>query len=361
METERTRQLVDVFETSSGHQIFRISQEVFPGFWGYSYLVRLSGAISQHKWILIDTGSGFGESNAHLEQGLTEVSENTGMKIGFQDLDYILITHVHIDHMGGAPFLRERTGARLGVHELDRRILTNYEERLSIIGRRLGDFLIEAGAPAEQREQYLVMYRLTKGLFRSVEIDFTFEEAGMQVGPFKLLHVPGHSAGHVAIRLDDVLFSGDHVLDDTSPHQAPERLSLSTGLDHYLHSLQELDNWAEDIRLTLGGHKAPIHNLKERINQIRDMHMSRLETVKNMLETPRTVYEVSKILFGDAQGYHQLLAVEEAGAHIEYLYQRGLIEIANLADLEIVDYPIPVLYRFFERKSIQERIAPAPD
>jgi glyoxylase-like metal-dependent hydrolase (beta-lactamase superfamily II) len=359
METEQVGQLVDIFDTSEGHQIFRIAQEVFPGFWGYSYLVHLSEAISRYKWILIDTGSGFGLSNAHLEQGITEASESVGKKIGFQDLDFILITHGHIDHMGGLQFLRERTGARLGVHELDRRILTNYEERLSIIGRRLGDYLIESGAPDEQREEYLAMYRMTKGLFRSVEVDFTFEEAGMQVGPFSLLHVPGHSAGHVVIRLEDVLFSGDHILNDTSPHQAPERLSLSTGLDHYLHSLHDLEIWADDVRLTLGGHKAPIHNLKERINQIRSMHISRLDTVKNMLETPHTVYEVSKILFGDAKGYHQLLAVEEAGAHVEYLYQRGLIEIANLADLENVEYPTPVLYRSIERRSEEERNAPA--
>ena len=67
----------------------------------------------------------------------------------------------------------------------------------------------------------------------------------MRLGPFEMLHVPGHCAGHVAIRLHDVLFSGDHVLERTSPHQSPERLTLSTGLDHYLKSLEALRSRAE--------------------------------------------------------------------------------------------------------------------
>ena len=73
-----------------------------------------------------------------------------------------------------------------------------------------------------------------------------------------MLHVPGHCAGHVVIRLHDVLFSGDHVLDQTSPHQAPEHLTLYTGLDHYLRSLAEVKRWAGDVRLALGGHKEVI-------------------------------------------------------------------------------------------------------
>jgi len=38
------------------------------------------------------------------------------------------------------------------------------------------------------------------------------------------------------------------------------------------------------------------------------------------------------------------LALEEAGAHVEYLAQRGLLGIENLTECESSDVPLPVRY-----------------
>jgi glyoxylase-like metal-dependent hydrolase (beta-lactamase superfamily II) len=218
-----------------------------------------------------------------------------------------------------------------------------------VVARRLKEFLIEAGVDEEQRGRLLSMYHLTKSLFQSVNVDFTYEAQGMKVGPFEMLHVPGHCAGHVALRLDDILFTGDHVLDDTSPHQAPERLTLSTGLGHYLQSLDRLLAWSGEARMFLGGHKAPVTDLPGRINEIKQVHQERLEKVCTLLKQPRTTAEISDALFGDVHGYNELLAVEETGAHIEYLYQHGILEIANLEDLEEINGPTPIYYRCADR------------
>jgi hypothetical protein len=75
------------------------------------------------------------------------------------------------------------------------------------------------------------------------------------------------------------------------------------------------------------------------------MHMHRLRKVQDLLVTPRTVAEVSKGLFGTVQGYNILMALEETGAHIEYLYQRGLLCIENLAELEHNTGLVPIRYR----------------
>jgi len=40
-----------------------------------------------------------------------------------------------------------------------------------------------------------------------------------------------------------------------------------------------------------------------------------------------------------------LLALEEAGAHIEYLYQRGYLSISNLNAYRQSNFPIPIQYR----------------
>ena len=290
-------------------------------------------------------------SNSDLEAGLKEAGALAaqtghwqGSEFTFADLTHILITHAHIDHFGGLAYVCERTSAKIGVHELDLRNLTNYEERLVVVSHRLEEYLLEAGISEKGRKDLLEMYLITKSLFHSVRVDFTYEAAGMRLGPFEMLHVPGHCPGEVVIRLHDILFSGDHVLQETSPHQSPEQLTLSTGLDHYLKSLEALRQWAPDVRLALGGHKDPITDLPGRIDEIRSLHKKRLQKVLDILSEPHTIADVSRLLFGAAQGYNALLAVEEAGAHVEYLYQRGLLEIDNLEELTRSPVPVPIRY-----------------
>lgn len=332
------------FSSSGGARLFQIPLQEFPILWGFVYLVLVEDDEGLPYRVLVDTGSGFGECNQQLEWGLQVVSEMAGEKIDLESLTHVLITHGHIDHFGGLTYIRPRTPARVGVHELDLRNLTNYEERLAVVSHRLDVYLVEAGVDPEQRVRLVDLYKLTKSLHHSVRVDFTYEKVGMQVGPFEMLHVPGHCPGHVVIRLHDILLSGDHVLDGISPHQSPEQLSLSTGLEHYLNSLEKLEAWANGIRLTLGGHHGPIQDLPARIEEIRSLHRQRLAETLTLLEEPLTVACVSKALFGDVNGYNELLALEEAGAHVEYLYQRGLLGILDVEKFENSSDPAPLQY-----------------
>lgn len=327
------------FGSNKSARIFQIPIEAFPDFWAYAYLV-----IVDDYRVLIDTGSGFGDSSSHLDEGMKQAGARLNGEIAYTDLTHILITHGHIDHFGGLAHVRPLTQAKLGIHELDRRNLTCYEERLVVVSQRLKRYLLAAGVSPKRCANLLEMYMLPKALFNSVNVDFTYEDIGMKLGPFEMFHVPGHCAGHVIIRLHDVLFSGDHILSGISPHQAPEQLTLNTGLGHYLNSLDQTLLWADGINLTLGGHRAVINDLAGRIIEIRELHDQRFEEVLDILCEPQTIAQVSRKLFGDVSGYNVLLALEEAGAHIEYLYQHGLLGISNLSDLENGDDKVPILY-----------------
>lgn len=331
---------VKFFLTSGEAHIYRIPVNAFPGLWGNVYAV-----LVEDFRVLIDCGSGYGDSNTHLEQGLKQASDLAGVDLTLPSLTHVLITHGHIDHFGGLSFLRPRTTALIGIHELDQRVVTNHEERLIIVARRLEEFLSDAGVRVENRGPILDMYKITKVFYQSIPIDFTYEALGMRLGPFEMLHVPGHCPGHVVIRLHDVLFSGDHVLDEISPHQAPERLTPSTGLDHYLRSLDILESWSTDVRLTFGGHGNPITDLSGRLSSIRAIHMERLQKVRDYLIQPLTIAQVSMKLFGEVNGYNILLALEETGAHVEYLYQRGLLRIDNLDEIDRGNNSTPIRYR----------------
>jgi glyoxylase-like metal-dependent hydrolase (beta-lactamase superfamily II) len=329
---------IERFETSAGARIYRWPLDLFPDLKGYAHLVLIDG-----MRILIDAGSGFADSNPMLEAGLEEIKREFGEPAGWQDLSHVLITHGHIDHFGGLPFVLERSNVSVGVHELDLRILTNYEERLAIVARRLRDFLDESGVTREERHRLMALYLLNKQLFSSVPVDFTYESVGMQLGRLRMTHVPGHCPGHVVILVDDILLCGDHVLSRISPHQSPERLSLYTGLGHYFESLERLRSLAPQVRLALGGHYAPIEDLSGRIDAIEEVHRGRLSAVLDMLQRPCTAAEIAHGLFPSASGYHELLAFQEAGAHIEYLLQRGYLGIENYAELE-GDGPVTLRY-----------------
>lgn len=320
---------IKVFQTDHGGLIFQLELREFPGLHGYVYLV----AYGDYQ-VLVDTGSGFGESNNDLEKGIEAVSSYLGKNINFKDITHIFLTHGHIDHFGGLNYVRSRSNAKIGIHELDRRIITHYEERLTIIAQRLEYFFIEAGIDEGQRENLIQMYKLGKSLYTSGIVDFTYDSIAMEIGPFRFIHVPGHSSGHVVIRFHDVMFSGDHVLDETSPHQAPEQITLSTGLDHYLQSLDKLRPLAHEVRITFGGHEQPIYDLANRLDMLREHHFDRLRLILDIMKEPRTIAQASDRLFGEINGYHRLLALEETGAHVEFLYQRGLLSITNLTDIE---------------------------
>ena len=332
---------LQAFETSLGARVYQIPVEAFPGFWAFAYLV-----VNEDQLVLIDAGSGIGESNQQLTNGILEAGlTDPGLNFTVEDLTHVLITHGHIDHFGGLTDILSKSNPLVGVHELDRRNLTNYEERRVLLLRKIENYLIEAGVEAENRENLLGLYRFTKQLFQSVPVDFNFEDMDMTLGEFEFLHVPGHSAGHVVIRLHDILFCGDHILTDITPHQAPEQLTSWTGLDHYLHSLDAVEQWSDGIKLALCGHKKVITDLPARIKEIRAMHMERLEMVMEFFRSGQTIHDLSRSLFGKANGFNVLLAIEEAGAHVEYLYQRGMLAIDNYDQLESTKEPITLLYK----------------
>jgi glyoxylase-like metal-dependent hydrolase (beta-lactamase superfamily II) len=258
------------------------------------------------------------------------------------DLSHILLTHAHIDHYGGLSKLKRLTRAKIGCHELDVQTVAHHEARLALISRRLAAFLAESGLADETRDQLLSIYRFTKALHQSVPVDFTYEASDMHIGPFDLIHLPGHCPGHVALRLDDVVFCGDMVVEGVTPHLSPESINPYSGLDHYLESLARLEGWSKDARLVLNGHDDVITDLPSRIEGTYQNLIRRMSKAVQALREHLTIAEICTATYGEMAGYNQLLVIEKTGAYAEYLYGYGLIEITNPGDVE---QSLPARYR----------------
>jgi glyoxylase-like metal-dependent hydrolase (beta-lactamase superfamily II) len=301
--------------------VYRIPLNLFPGLPGWAYLVLAPGMAA-----LIDVGSGFGESNEQLDAGLVAVREGFGEAVGWGDLTHVLITHGHIDHYGGLSFVRQRTRAPVGIHHLDRTVVTDHGRRLESMAGRLRRFLETAGVEVEERRALMELYLFTKQLFTAQAVDFVVRREESRLGPLELLHAPGHCPGLLVLRVGDILLTSDHVLPGITPHMAPRSLVKHTGLAEYLRSLDRLELWAGDARLGLGGHGPPIRDVAGRIEEIRSHHEARLHAVLAAMEGGATIGKIADRLFPTAAGYHRLLALEEVGAHVEYLHARRLVQ-----------------------------------
>lgn len=319
------------FETSSGASIHRIPLEVFPDFWAYVYLVR-----AEEYCILIDSGSGTETSHADLLSGLQQAGVDPSV------LTHILLTHAHIDHYGGLTKLHPWTEAQVGVHELDVQTVAHHEARLALVSRRLDSFLAGTGLAAETCEEILGLYRFTKALYRSVPVDFAYEATGMKLGALELIHLPGHCPGHVAIRLEDVVFCGDMLVEGVTPHLSPESITPYSGLGHYIESLARLQRWTKGARLVLNGHDDVIEDVPAQVEATRHNILRRLSTAVEALGVPLTTEETCRAIYGETRGYNQLLVIEKTGAYMEYLYEHAMIEIANPNELE---QALPARYR----------------
>ena len=323
------------FVSSTQTRIYRIPCRVFADLTARVYLLIGAGPPT-----LVDTGSGQGDSTRHIMAGLDAVRSGFGETVRPADVRRILITHGHVDHVGGLAELAAKTGAEVGIHALDRRVLVACEERVTLATKAMRRFLQQAGVEDRRQSELIETYGYPIKRVRKARVDFTLED-GRQLDGVQFVHTPGHSPGHVCMLVGDVLLSGDHVLPRTIPQQWPESVAPNTGLGHYLESLEKIRR-IEGVSLALGGHEPPIGDVGRRIDQIRDCHLRRLDRVLEIVagrKRPVTISEISRQMYPHAKEFQDFLALTDVGSRVEYLYQRGHLAIANLDEVQQEENP----------------------
>jgi len=281
--------------------------------------------------ILIDSGWDWPGALWAFREGLRMDS------LKFQDINWIVITHIHPDHYGLTDKLRSLCGAKVAMHRTEAgQIESRYKSSDTLI-HELAGVLGKNGVPKEEvvemQNASLWMNKFVSPCYPEIILD---EGDRISNGSleFEVMHTPGHSAGHICLYEPQKrwLFSGDHVLFQTLPHVGLNPQAGDNPLGDYFDSLHVLEKLK--IGFVFPGHGPVFNSLKLRTGEILYLHnQKRIEIMKVLNEGLKTAYQVAmdipwnkktiKTEFRDLSVRDRRLAILQTMAHLKLLISEG--------------------------------------
>ena len=341
METETLKsgddagnRMVAKYTTPQGVVVYAIG---VPQSWETPLGPTWSYVIEGENLTLVDTGC-YG-SIRYLEEGL----ETIGYPLSA--VDRVVVTHGHMDHDGSCFDVVEKSGAELWAHEVYSSLLgVNRWEREAAQRDQIQE--TQASEDLEFVDRIRQYHQVSRGLRVNKVITDGFTSDG-----FTFYYTPGHSPDELCILFERLLFSGDHILPQITPHPSvgvsygrfqdvlPEKYRAGNryyGLEAYLNSLKRVESLGDDI-CVLPAHRA-FHNGKfnliglERAGEILEHHRTRCSELidlvrrgSNDLESITRNYFSSQRL----EGVSYYLAHTEVVSHLEFLQHSGDVEMAG--------------------------------
>ncbi len=275
---------------------------------------------------LVDCGPNSGTSLTSLEAGLAA----RGHRV--EDLQRIVLTHQHIDHIGLAGILADRSGAEVCCLEALVPWLSSYGERMEVDDAFSAELMHRHGLP----EDVVLALRAVSASFRAWGAPV---HAGTPLAPgctlefaerrLRVLHRPGHSPSDTVFHDEErrILLAGDHLIAHISSNPLVSRPldgSAQTSADRpkalvtYMESLKETA--AMDLALVLPGHGDPITDHVSLIAARMRSHERRKQKIAELIEQgPRTAYEIATELWGNIAVTQAYLTLSEVLGHVDLL------------------------------------------
>jgi glyoxylase-like metal-dependent hydrolase (beta-lactamase superfamily II) len=283
---------------------------------------------------LLDTGPVDPHTWSALQAGLAALGYTPAQ------LERIILSHAHVDHVGLAADLVDASGAQVLTHPWNAAQLSDCAADRDRTVAFYADLLRCSAVPVEMLAAVGWATKGMKSFTRPVDVSATLDEGQitrLTGRDWQVLHTPGHSAGLICLYEPQsrLLLSSDHLLADISsnpvvepppPGQAERLCSLAA----YRDSLRRVA--AMDIALALPSHGPAIADVASLVAQRLAFHEQRLAQVLAALsDGARTTWDVVHILFPNRSPLETFLAVSEVVGHLDLLAMEGKIG-SNIQD-----------------------------
>jgi glyoxylase-like metal-dependent hydrolase (beta-lactamase superfamily II) len=280
---------------------------------------------------LVDTGPNSGKALDELERALRE----HGRRI--EDLERIVITHQHIDHLGLVDILARRSGAEVCTLDLLAPLVEGFGAEAERDDELAEALMLRHGIPRDVVTALRAVSRSFRGWGGSTAVSRrladgeTLEFAGRSL---VALHRPGHSPSDTVFwdEARALLLAADHLIKHISSNPLISRpLGGKSGepgggrpraLLTYLASLRETREMpAEEI---LPGHGEAFGDHAQLIDERFALHERRAAKIADLLkERPRSAHEVAQALWGNVAVTQAYLTLSEVLGHVDLLLERG--------------------------------------
>jgi glyoxylase-like metal-dependent hydrolase (beta-lactamase superfamily II) len=287
--------------------------------------------IEDEPLTLVDTGPNSGKSLDELERALA------GHGRTVEELELIVITHQHMDHLGLLEILARRSGAEVAALHLLTGYLKDFgasaaadDEFSQATMRRHGtpaDLTTVLGAVGSAFRAFGSGGKVTRELHDGDTLALRDRELAV-------MHRPGHSPSDT-IFWDErrrILLGGDHLLGHISSNPLVSRPLNGNATDERPHALLDYMHSMGATRelpaeLVLPGHGDPIGDHVALIDERFRMHDRRARKMLKMLGAgPLTAYEVALQMWGNIAVTQAFLTISEVLGHMDLLVRDRHVE-----------------------------------
>lgn len=298
-----------------------------------SYLLQ-----GQDGWTVIDPGPNLSGCRERWETALTDIN------VRFEDIDDILVTHGHIDHVGLAGWLQQKSGAVVWMTEKEYASAFHPRHEQRIGSEHFETGMLRLGLTPEEISSLVnILGRATTIIEPWPQATFV-QEKHTRFGDrdWQVILTRGHTDCHICLFNSDekILLSGDQVLPTISTVIRFPTSVQDNPLHDYLESLRTLRQLSPN--LVLPAHGEPFRDMEARIEQLFSHHDERLRLITDCLTAGGThTREISDYLFGsDLDAFNRFLATGEIFAHLLLLISQGKISVSADPQSDMVTYSL---------------------
>lgn len=228
-------------------QFIHNTTEVIPGVFQVTHRGANILVIAEQKITLVDTG--LRESASLIMDFIRHIGRSP------EEVELVILTHNHIDHMGGMAEIKKNTGARVAIHNAD-----------------IGERTHPPAADSRYREPLSILKSKLQSVFSVLSDDVDIVLEGSEVlnclGGLEVIHTPGHTPGSISLysRHHRMMITGDLIRKRRNTLMLPPRM-VSSNLAENRESVRKLTGYEFDILCF--GHGLPLY--REAMSRVDDL------------------------------------------------------------------------------------------